>query len=78
MNDLRKCKGKASVFDIEKREWEDITFDLGYFHTWGVNYQECESGVGIFSTAIVELPDGRIITPVADDIEFLDTAYHNS
>lgn len=78
MNDLRKCKGRASIFDPEKKKWGDITFDLGYFHAWGINYCETESGVGTFSTAIVELPDGRIVTPVAEDIIFLDTANYNS
>ena len=33
MNDLRKCKGMVSVCNPEKREWEDIIFDLDYFHT---------------------------------------------
>ena len=32
----------------------------GIFHTWGVNYEEFESGPGNFSTAIIEKPDGSV------------------
>lgn len=42
------------------------------FHQWGTNYEEFESGPGNYTVAIVELPDGRIVMPVADDIVFLD------
>lgn len=63
---MRKCKGKY---------WESgmgwVEFELGYFHQWGCNYEEFENGAGNFSTAIVELPDGRIIMPMANDIQFL-------
>lgn len=34
--------------------------------------QGIESGPGNYTVAIVELPDGRIVMPVADDIVFLD------
>ena len=46
-------------------------FELGYFHQWGVNYEELRDGVGSYTVAIVELPDGRVIMPVADEIIFL-------
>lgn len=66
MDGSRKCKG---------RYWKTgkyHEFELGYFHGWGSNYEEYENGAGNYSTAIVELPDGRVIMPVADDICFLD------
>ena len=31
-----------------------------------------DSGPGNYSVAIVELPDGRVVIPVADDIVFID------
>lgn len=63
---MRKCKGryyKAGNF---------IDFELGHFHQWGCNYEEMEVGAGNFSVAIVELPNGEVIMPIADDIQFLD------
>lgn len=46
-------------------------FSIGRFHQWGSNYEEYENGAGNYSVAIVELPDGTVIMPVADDICFL-------
>lgn len=66
---MRKCKGR--YWDSKGRNgW--IEFEMGYFHQWGCNYEEFETGAGNFSTAIVELPDGKVVMPVADDIQFLD------
>ena len=69
MNGLRKCKGSAHMYVNGK--WEHQDFELGYFHQWGVNYEELRDGVGNYTVAIVELPDGRVIMPVADEIIFL-------
>lgn len=63
----RYCKGryyKAGAYH---------NFEVGRFHQWGSNYEEYENGVGNYSVAIVELPDGTIVMPVADDICFLET-----
>lgn len=71
MNKLRRCKGKAYI--CENGRWHNMEFKLGFFHEWGVNYEEFNDiGVGNYSVAIVELPDGRIVMPAADDIVFLD------
>ena len=67
---MRKCKGNAFVKNDGK--WEPIEFELGYFHQWGQNFEEIYGDVGQYTTAIVELPDGRIVTPTASDIVFLD------
>ena len=65
-NGLRRCNGqyyKDGLFH---------NFKMGYFHQWGCNYEEFESGAGNYSVAIVELPNGEIVTPVPTDIEFID------
>lgn len=62
---MRKCKG------CYYENGEFVDFELGYFHQWGCDYEEFETGAGNFSTAIVELPDGKIVTPVATNIKFL-------
>lgn len=63
---MRKCKGKY----FENGDYKD--FELGYFHQWGIDSEEVEEGVMNFTTAIVEFPDGKIVTPVASDIKFID------
>jgi len=63
---LRKCRGRYYKKGVYH------TFFEGYFHGWGCNYEEFETGPGNYSVAIVELPDGEVVMPVADDIWFLD------
>lgn len=67
---LRKCKGKYYV--RENFKYVTKYFSLGYFHQWGCDYEEFESGAGNYSVAIVELQDGKIIMPHARDITFID------
>ena len=65
----RYCKGryyKAGAYH---------NFEIGKFHQWGSNYEEFENGAGNYSVAIVELPDGTVVMPVADDICFLESIY---
>lgn len=63
---MRKCKGRY----YRKGTYHD--FELGYFHKWGCNYEEFESGPGNYSVAIVELPNGEVVMPMPDDIQFID------
>lgn len=67
MNKTRRCKGRY----YSNGKYHD--FELGYFHQWGSNYEEFENGAGNYSVAIVELPDGKVVMPVAEDITFLKT-----
>lgn len=41
------------------------------FHQWGIDYEEFETGLGNFSTAIIELPDGTVKNIPADMIVFI-------
>lgn len=63
---MRICKGKYY------KHGSYHEFKKGYFHQWGCNYEEFETGAGNISTAIVELPSGEIVMPAADEIQFLD------
>lgn len=45
---------------------------IGKFHSWGCNYEEFEGGPGNYSMAIVEMPDGSILTISPTDIKFLE------
>ena len=57
-----------------KDAWQErITIhEHAQFHQWGVDYEENEGANGNYTTAIVELPDGSIITPLANLIQFTD------
>jgi hypothetical protein len=70
---MRKCK--FNVPDrIKKAEGYGYTYQdhwrEGSFHQWGLDYEEFESGPGIFSVAIVECEDGKVYMPYAGNIEF--------
>ena len=65
MDKFRKCKGKY-YFQGKYHE-----FELGYFHQWGNGFEEFEDGVRNYSIAIVELPDGKVVTPEPNEIVFL-------
>ena len=41
------------------------------FHQFGVSYEEFEAGPGNFTTAILELDDGNVISVDADMIRFI-------
>ncbi len=62
----RLCKGRY----YKAGGYHD--FQVGQFHQWGSSYEEFENGAGNYSVAIVELPDGTVVMPVADDICFLE------
>ena len=68
---MRQCKGQYTEYNQEKHRFENIPFEEGLFHQWGNDYQEYEEGPGNFTVGIVELPDGRVVTPIARFIQFV-------
>ena len=48
------------------------TEEKAIFRDFGVNYDECMNGVGVFSTAIVELENGRLWNVGIDLVRFTD------
>lgn len=62
---MRKCK--AMIW--ENREQVPVE---GLFHGWGHNYEEFESGPGNYTTAIIELDDGRVVEAAPNTVQFLD------
>lgn len=63
---MRKCKGKYY------KNGECHEFEEGVFHQWGTNCKElCNVAIGTQSVAIVELPNGEVVMPIAYDIQFL-------
>lgn len=51
--------------------WSDDYEGQGWFHQWGLAYQESDNGVGNYSTAIVQLSDGSIIEVLPTNIKFI-------
>jgi hypothetical protein len=68
-------KVKCRIWDRESKLW--ITVE-GLFHQWGVNYEEFQYGPGNYSIGIVELPGGRVVTPLADDVHFEEADHAKS
>lgn len=69
---LRRCKGRYTEFDRKTRKYAEKEFHEGTFHQWGNDFEEFEDGPGNYTVAIVELPDGKVVTPNAKDIQFID------
>ncbi len=44
---------------------------IGYFHTWGKDFEEFEDGAAEITVAIIELEDGTIIKLSPELIQFL-------
>ncbi len=51
--------------------WELEEQGEAYFHQWGSDYAEFESGAGNYTTAIIELDDGQIKNIPAEHIRFI-------
>jgi hypothetical protein len=76
---MRKCKfnmpeyqkifdGNGGYLYTEKKDsWSE-----GFFHQWGHEYVEFETGPGNYTVGIVETADGKIFTPDPKNIVFLD------
>lgn len=56
----------------EKFRPTKVPVGSGKFHQFGVDYEELNDGVGNFSTAIVEMPDGKVVNVPVDLIEFIE------
>ena len=63
----RRCSGKYFV-----RECRFIEFKLGYFHKWGVDSEELDVGALNYTIGIVELPNGKVVTVMPENIMFID------
>jgi hypothetical protein len=65
------------VYKLEK--WDNVAkkytkeiVGTAWFHQWGVDYEEFETGPGNFSVALVEYGDGKVDGVPAHLIEFVD------
>lgn len=50
----------------------ELLYERATFHRFGTDYDQFEAGPGLYPVAVVELPDGNVVTPPASMIQFLD------
>ena len=56
-----------------RNSWEDEGEEKeALFHQFGVFYTACENGVGNFSSAIIEFPDGSLRNVSVNHVRFLE------
>ena len=68
----RECRGKYYVREMEGGKGGYQEFEKGTFLGFGIDYEEFESGPGQYTTAIVELEDGHVITTPPKFIQFVN------
>lgn len=44
----------------------------GLFHQWGVDFEEVTSGIGSYSTAIIETDSGEVLNLPVELVKFTD------
>jgi hypothetical protein len=67
---------KVKYFEYEKLG-EDTFYTRvergeAVFHTFGIDCQEFEHGVGTFTTAIIELEDGSMKNLLVEQVQFIN------
>lgn len=67
---LRPCKATRYY----KGEYHEVK---GWFHGWGADYEEFETGPGNLTLAIIEQEDGSVVTCPPDTVQFLDGGVPN-
>lgn len=67
---MRKCKGQYTKYDETAGGFTKISFEEGVFHQWGNDFEEHDSGPANYTVAIVELPNGEVVMPIASSIQF--------
>jgi hypothetical protein len=75
MEEGRMRKVSGVYWDCSNGKREEIPFDLGFFHGWGVASTEFDVGGVTDTIAIVEFPDGKVITTTPRSIRFLAAEY---
>ena len=58
--------------EMGKVFWDKVHQGEATFHCFGQDYEEISENIGIFSTAIIELPDGNVKNVPVNQIKFLD------
>lgn len=68
---MKKVLVKKSFYDRKTTAWVTEVKGVADFHAFGVDFHETEHGIGNFSTAIVEWPDGTIENVPVNLVKFI-------
>ena len=63
----------VDYWEYEKNEkgiYDKVLKGQAIFHQFGIDFEECETGVGNYSTAIIELPDGSVKNIPVENVAF--------
>lgn len=55
--------------------WSSDFIQEGLFHQWAVAYEELDTGPGMYTVALVELPDGTITEMLPSNLKFVPIAF---
>lgn len=65
---------KVIVYEYQKvkgnTKYDKVYIGSGFFHQFGMDYEEFESGAGNYSTAIIEMLDGTVKNVPVEMIAF--------
>ncbi len=64
-------KVMVSEYVLIEGKWELKEKGTATFHRFGVNYEQLDMGVGIYSTAVIEWPNGRVGNVPIEHIRFV-------
>lgn len=67
---MRIVKAIGKKYDKETRAFETVEVE-GYFHGWGVDYEELESGAGNYTVGLIEDMKGKMHMFQPEEITFL-------
>lgn len=62
--EYRKAKGTA--------HYDKVCIGNGVFHQFGMDFEEFETGAGNYSTAIIEMPDGKVKNVPVEMMAFIN------
>ena len=72
---MRECSGFYYAYEHGKPEKKEFT--NGKFHAFGVDWEEIGEGVGVFTTAVIELQDGTMMNVPVVNIKFTSPEDNN-
>ena len=59
----------VTIFEYDGKNGK-VEIGQGKFHAWGMDYEEFETGPGMFSVAIVEKDNGEVLSVPVELIRF--------
>lgn len=68
----RKVIVYENRYSNDMKRYEKVESGIGEFCQFGLGVEEDSDGFTNFSVAIVEMPDGTVITPMANMIKFIN------